>query len=405
MNRALFAGLSGTIAFQNRLDVVATNLANATTVGYKEGRVTFQDALYQTLRGGRAGSDVGLGALNPMQIGSGVSMGSIQVQHRQGSLERTGQPLDAAIEGGGMFMLSDGNGVFYTRDGAFVLDNRNTLVGAGTGYKVRGWMGVDGQVNATGSPSDLVFQLSDLWPPQPTGNATVVGNLDATSATAAEVQSTISVYDSLGEMHQITVTFTKTGTNEWECEASFDADTATTTLTFDADGKLTGTESVTLDMTLTNGATSPLTVAIALGQVTQLAQSSSVAISSQDGRPPAALVSVHVSDNGLVEGQFSDGRSQTLAQLALANFSNPGGLRRIGSNLYEQASAAGPPTVGPADTGGRGRIVAQALEMSNVDLTKSFVDMITTQRGFQASTRVIASANEMLDDVVRLIRS
>lgn len=91
--------------------------------------------------------------------------------------------------------------------------------------------------------------------------------------------------------------------------------------------------------------------------------------------------------------------------MALANFSNPGGLRRIGSNLYEQASAAGPPTVGPADTGGRGRIVAQALEMSNVDLTKSFVDMITTQRGFQASTRVIASANEMLDDVVRLIRS
>lgn len=405
MNRALFAGLSGTIAFQNRLDVVATNLANATTVGYKEGRVTFLDALYQTLRGGRAGSDVGLGALNPMQIGSGVSMGSIQVQHRQGSLERTGQPLDAAIEGAGMFMLSDGNGVFYTRDGAFVLDNNNTLVGAGTGYKVQGWTGVDGQVNATGSPSDLVFQVSDLWPPQPTGNATVVGNLDATSAAAAEIQSTISVYDSLGEMHQITLTFTKTDTNEWECEASFGADTATTTLTFDADGKLAGTESVTLDMTLTNGATSPLSVAIALGQVTQLAQSSSVAISSQDGRPPAALVSVHVGDSGLVEGQFSDGRSQTLAQLALANFSNPGGLRRIGSNLYEQASAAGPASVGPADSGGRGRIVAQALEMSNVDLTKSFVDMITTQRGFQASTRVIASANEMLDDVVRLIRS
>lgn len=216
MNRALLAGLSGTIAFQNRLDVVATNLANATTVGYKEGRVTFLDALYQTLRGGRAGWDVD--------------------------------------------------------------------VGAGTSYKVQGWMGVDGQVNATGSASDLVFQLSDLWPPQPTGNATVVGNLDATSAAAAEVQSTISVYDSLSEMHQITVTFTKTGTNEWECEASFGADTATTTLTFDADGKLTGTESVALDMTLTNGATSPLSVAIALGQVTQLAQSSSVAISSQDGR-------------------------------------------------------------------------------------------------------------------------
>jgi len=291
MNRALFAGLSGTIAFQNRLDVVATNLANATTTGYKEGRVTFQDALYQTLRGGRAGSDVGLGGLNPMQIGSGVTLGTIQVQHNQGSLERTGQALDAAIEGAGMFVLSDGSGNFYARDGAFVLDSTNTLVGASSGYKVQGWMAVAGEVDATGPTSDLV------------------------------------------------------------------------------------------------------------------AHSASVAVSSQDGRPAASLVSLIVGENGLIEGQFSDGRSRTLAQLALANFPNPGGLRRVGSNLYEPASAAGSATVGPANTGGRGRVVGQALEMSNVDLTRSFVDMITTQRGFQASTRVIASANEMLDDVVRLIKS
>ena len=309
MNRALFAGLSGTIAFQNRLDVVASNLANVTTNGYKQGRVTFQDALYQTLRAGRAGADVGLGGLNPMQIGSGVSLASIQVQHDQGSLQRTGQPLDAAVEGAGMFVLSDGTGIFYTRDGAFALDNNNTLVSASTGYKVQGWMGVGGVVDPSGPTSNLVFELGELWPPTATGNATVVGNLDATAADGTDIETTISVYDSLGEVHQITVTFTKTATvNEWTCEATFGADTESTTLTFDANGGLTGTESVALDMTLTNGATSPLSVAVALGEVTQLSHSSSVAVLSQDGRPTASLISLTTGENGVIEGRFSDGR-------------------------------------------------------------------------------------------------
>ena len=400
MLEGMLQATQGCLKEEMRMDVCANNLANANTVGYKEGQVTFLDALYQTLRGGRAGSDLGLGGLNPMQIGSGVSLGSIQVRQTQGSLERTGQPLDSAIEGAGMFVVSDGVGTFYTRDGALVLDNTNTLVGATSGYRVQGWMATEGQVDSTGP-----LQLGLLSPPQPPENATIMGNLDAEAADATEIQTTISVYDSLGEMHQITVTLTKTDTNEWEAEATFGADSASTTLTFDANGALTGTESVTLDMTLTNGATSPLSVTVALGQITQLAQTSSVAISAQDGRPAAALVSVQVSENGLIDGKFSDGRTLSLAQLALASFPNPGGLRRTGGNLYEEAPASGPAAIGPAGSAGRGRIVAGALEMSNVDLTKAFVDMITTQRGFQASTRVISAADELLEDVIRLIRS
>ncbi len=144
MNRALFAGLSGTVAFQSRLDVVGNNIANSNTVAYKQGRTIFQDALYQTIRGGRSGSDAGLGGMNPVQVGSGVTLGSVTVQHSQGSLERTGQPLDAAIEGPGMFLLSDGSGTFYSRDGSFALDNNNALVHAGTGYLVQGWMAAGG---------------------------------------------------------------------------------------------------------------------------------------------------------------------------------------------------------------------------------------------------------------------
>jgi len=406
MNRALFAGLSGTLAFQNRLDVVANNLANADTVAYKEARVTFSDALYETLRGGRAGSDLGLGGLNPLQIGSGVSLGSVQVRHSQGSLERTGQALDAAIEGRGMFVLSDGAGTFYTRDGASVLDSTNTLVGATSGFRVQGWMGTDGQVDSTGPTSDLTFELGELWPAEATENATFVGNLDATAQDGDQITTTIGVYDSLGTMHEITATFTKTANvNEWTCEATYGTDSASVDLTFDANGRLTGADSVSLDLTLTNGATSPQSVAISLAQLTQLSQTSSVAVASQDGRPPAALVSVQMAEDGVIQGQFSDGRTQTLAQIALANFPNSGGLRQSGANIYEEAQASGMAAIGPANSGGRGHIVSQSLEMSNVDMTRAFVDMITTQRGFQASTRVIATANEMLDDVVRLIRS
>ncbi|MCD6362155.1 MAG: flagellar hook-basal body complex protein, partial [Armatimonadetes bacterium] len=218
--------------------------------------------------------------------------------------------------------------------------------------------------------------------------------------------TTVSVYDSLSEMHTVTLTFTKTANqSEWQVDVACEGDTGTATITFDAQGQLTGGESVTLNLTPDNGAQSPQSITFSLEDLTCLREPYSVAVQSQDGRPAAALVAVELTDDGYVQGQYSDGRSEVLAQLALASFTNPGGLRRIGSNLYAEAPAAGIGAVGGAGTGGRGRIVAQALEMSNVDLTKAFVDMITTQRGFQASTRVIATANEMLDDVVRLIRT
>jgi len=216
----------------------------------------------------------------------------------------------------------------------------------------------------------------------------------------------VSVYDSLSELHQLTISFTKTANlGEWDVEVSCGVDTATTTITFDAEGALNGNESVTLDLNLTNGAISPQSIAVALGQMTSLTQPFSVAVQSQDGRPASSLVSVELTDQGYVEGQYSDGRSETLAQVGLASFTNPGGLRRLGSNLFAEAPAAGMAAIGGASTGGRGRVVGQALEMSNVDLTKAFVDMIITQKGFQASTRVISTANEMLDEVVRLVRS
>jgi flagellar hook protein FlgE len=406
MNRALFAGLSGTTAFQNRLDVVGNNIANANTVAYKEGRTTFQDALYETLEGGRSGSEVGMGGSNPMQIGSGVSLGTVNVQHTQGSLEPTGQPLDCAIEGQGLFVLGDGRGNYYSRDGSFSLDDTNTLVSGSSGLKVMGWEAdASGAVNSTGPLSTLSFDIGELAPPEATTEALVRGNLDASAAVGDSVSTTISIYDSLGEIHQVDLEFTNTANvNEWQCDASCEGSTDTGTLGFDADGALTSGGSLALNVALANGATTPQAINVDLSSVTALTQAHSVVVDSQDGRPAASLASVEMGDGGLVEGHYSDGRTRTLGQVALAAFTNPAGLQRSGANVYTEAPASGAASIGAAGTGGRGSVVARNLEMSNVDLTRSFVDMITTQRGFQASTRVISTANKMLDEVVRLVQ-
>lgn len=405
MNRALFSGLSGTMAFQERLDVVGNNIANSNTIGYKEGRVTFADALYQTLEGGRSGGEAGIGGTNPLQIGSGVLLSAVSTAHTQGTLERTGQPLDAAIEGPGMFVLSDGQAMCYSRAGAYSLDDTNTLVTTGSGLRVLGWTARDGAVAPTGTPSPLSFDVSALAPPVPTSTVNVAGNLDATAEPGSTVTATVSVFDSLGEAHQVELLFTRgAAVDQWDCQATCGASTATTSLQFDSSGAVIAGGSLTLDVALTNGAATPLTITFDLSDVTNLVQANTVAVRSQDGSPAAALVSVELGDGGYVQGRYSDGRTRVLGLLAMASFPNPGGLERAGDGLYVEAAASGPASIGAPGSGGRGTVVAGSLEMSNVDLTRAFVDMITTQRGFQASTRVIATANEMLDDVVRLIR-
>ncbi len=305
-----------------------------------------------------------------------------------------------------MFVLGDVQGMYYSRDGSFSLDDTNTLVAGASGLRVLGWMADSaGTVDATGPVSSLSFNIGELAPPEPTGSAAVRGNLDAGAAVGDTVSTTVSIYDSLGEMHQVELQFTNTANvNEWQLDAVCEGSTATGTVEFDSSGAVSAGGTLNLNVALTNGATSPQAVEFDLSSVTALDQLHSVVVDSQDGRPAASLASVEMGDRGAVEGHYSDGRTRVLGQVAIASFTNPTGLRHTGSNLYAESPASGAASVGAADTGGRGSVVARNLEMSNVDLTRSFVDMITTQRGFQASTRVISSANDMLDEVVRLVQ-
>lgn len=405
MNRSLYAGLSGTLANQTYIDVLGNNIANANTTGYKEGRVTFQDAFYQTLRGGRGGSTSGPGGIDPTQVGSGVALGQVQTLHTQGSLRYSGSPLDAAIEGPGMFVLRDGERSLYTRDGSFRLDDTHTLVSGGSGLKVMGWLAQGGAVNTSGPPSALVFPLGQVQAGVATGNVIAGGNLDAGLAAGETQHATISVYDSLGVLHEAALTFTKSATaNQWTCTAQLGASSASADLVFDpATGALVTGSPLQLTADLSSGASSPLVFDVDLAAVTQLAQSgSNVLLVSQDGKSSATLSGVSIIEGGDIQGEFSDGHVEVLGKLAVANFGNVGGLVRTGNNLYQAGADSGQLDIGAAGIASRGQIRSRSLENSNVDLTRSFVEIMTAQRGFQASTRVISAANRLLDDLMQL---
>lgn len=405
MNRALYAGLAGTMNNQVRLDTIGNNLANSNTVGFKQSRVTFHDTYYQTLRSGSA-AVTSAGGVNPVQVGSGNALGSIQTMHTQGSLGGTGQPLDAAIEGPGMFVLSTGETRLYTRDGSFALDDSYTLVSSHSGLRVQGWSAEGGVIDTTGPASDLCFPLGQLSGGQATGMVTMAGNLRADAEVGNQLVSSIQVYDSLSRAHQLTVTMTKhADDNTYDVKIQCAGTTVNEQISFDGLGVLSSDSTVELTFDPGGGAQGPQTVAVDFAGMTQLARASDAVARTQDGRAAASLVSVSLQENGIITGNYSDGRELALGQVALASFANTGGLERVGNNMYAEGSATGVVMLGAANTGGRGKVVSQALELSNVDLTEAFVDMISTQRAFQASTRVISAADHLLEEVMRLARS
>jgi flagellar hook protein FlgE len=404
---SIFTGVAGMRAGQRAIDVIANNIANLNTIAFKSGRVSFQEALVQTLR---AGSTAGT---NPMQVGLGVGVASIDNIMDQGNLKSTSRPTDLAITGDGFFIVSNGTGFSYTRDGNFQLDANNRLVSASNGMAVEGWAAdpATGQINTSAnlSPSSaLTIPLGTMAVARQTSNSVFKANLDASSAADTVVNSTFSIYDSLGQTHQITVAFTKSDTaNTWDWTASSPDGTSdsTGTLTFDANGQLdTAGNALSLTLTNPNGATSPIDLTLDFSTVTQLVGDSNVQVVSQDGLPTGTLQSFSIDQNGIITGVFDNGMAQTLGQLALARFANPAGLDKQGSNLYGVSPNSGIALIAPPGVGGTGTVSAGQLEMSNVDLANEFANLVVTQRGFQANSRVITTGDEMLQDLLTLKR-
>ena len=422
MLRSMFSAISGLRGHQMMMDVIGNNIANVNTVGFKAGRVNFQDILSQTMHGATAPSG-GLGSINPAQIGLGMTVAGIDVLQTQGNLQSTGKTTDMAIQGDGFFVESDGSNTVYTRDGAFDIALDGSLANPGSGLKVQGWQAnADGAIDITQPITNLVIPIGQRTTALATSNVTLSGNLDAAARAAdpaanppvlaTTVPTTMTVFDSLGVSHSVKVTFTKTGANTWDWLATKDdADKGITiatsagvnqgTMTYTSGGVFSASTG-TLSFSFPDGATST-TPKIDLSQMTQFSGTSQPA-GQTDGFTSGTLVTFAVGDAGQLSGVYSNGQTQVLGQIALANFLNSAGLLRAGQNNFSATSASGAANIGTAGTGGRGTVTTGALEMSNVDLATQFTGMITAERGFQANSRVITTSDEMLQELVNLKR-
>jgi len=420
MMRSMFAGVSGTRAHQVRMDVIGNNIANVNTVGYKYGRATFQDMLSQTMRGSMAPTEK-RGGVDPMQVGMGVSTRSIDIVFTPGNLEYTGRLTDMAIQGSGLFVVRDSSGgLMFTRDGAFKIDAEGNLTHPSTGFMVQGWMAdAKGTIDRSGEIQGLRIPLGTSMSAKATDRITFVGNLNAEGDVGTLHSTSVPIYDSLGIQHTLILEFEKTGDKAWTWTARYgelDSDTGeipsvgTGVVTFDENGAVVRGQDPSQDpaaptITFTPaGGAADLKVNLDFTALSQFGEACSVNWSTQDGYAAGTMETFNIDDRGIITGVYSNGQYKIIGQMVLASFANAEGLTRQANNMFAATTNSGSPQLGEATTGGRGSVMGTTLEMSNVDLAREFTDMIITQRGFQANSRVITAADEMLQELLALKR-
>lgn len=403
--------LSGLTASSTALATIANNLANLNTVGYKQSRVTFRDLFYQTV--GSTGSG------NPLQIGAGTAVGSINTIFTGGNVETSGVPTDVAITGDGFFVISKDGGEQFTRAGNFSVDPAGWLV-TQDGYQVMGYPVVNGAVDATSGLSALQLGKGQINPPNATSYLRMNSNLDAGAAIGEVYSTPITVYDSLGASHVLKFNFTKTAANTWNYDVTIPgADVGAATaqsiktgqLTFDGAGKLTSPVADIAGLSITGLADGASTLTLdwhlfdsgGSAMMTQMAAPSTTSTSYQDGFATGTLLEFAIGQDGTIQGSFTNG-TKVLGQIALANFSNQEGLQRVGRNNFAGSLASGQPVFGAPATGGRGTLSGGALELSNVDISREFANLITAQRGFQANARVVTTFDEITQETINLKR-
>ena len=410
MLQAMFSSISSIKAHQVRMGVVGNNIANVNTTAFKAGRVTFQEMMAQTLRGAGRPTEGGIGGTNPMQVGLGTQVSSIDTLLEQGTLQATNRMLDLAIQGNGFFVVSDGRRIAFTRDGSFDIDANGSLVHKGTGQRVVGWMpDASGNIDTTRPPSassGIAVPIGRTVAGRATSEVLFRGNLerDGTSWT-----TTVTIYDALGEPHALQLEFEPQEGSQWTVTGTVTGwDTvrpdSPLTIQFDGQGRISSGASQTITIRRQSGARDQMAIRLDFSRLTQFATSSNVEPLSQNGYPPGTLEQLTVSPDGTINGVFSNGLNLPVARLAMAVFNNPGGLERAGNNLFRESINSGIANIGTAQTGGRGSISSGYLEMSNADIGNEFTNLIITQRGFQANTRIVSTVDEMLQDVLQMKR-
>jgi flagellar hook protein FlgE len=415
MIRAMSSALSGLRNHQLMLDVVGNDIANVSTVGFKSSTPIFSDLLSQTLKGAGAPTTV-VGGTNPAQIGLGSRLAGTIQSFTQGSLQTTGRNSDLAIQGDGFFVIDSAGQQMFTRAGAFNLDGTGNLV-TPDGSLVQGW-----QANASGAIDNnapigpVMIRVGDLLAPIETTTASLGGNLSSTALPGAVVGMSIPAFDSQGTPVSIDLTFTKDATvaGRWLVTATAGNPPVAVPLTdsgidFDGFGELVAPADRNINIAggviagMPNPITLDLGTAATPGRLTQYGGGTTADVTAQNGAAAGTLQSYTIGDDGVIVGNYSNGRSKAIGQVALAAFTNPEGLERVGG-AWRQTANSGLAQVGVGGQGGRGKLSAGTLEMSNVDLAEEFTRLIVAQRGFQGNARVITTSDEILQEVISLKR-
>jgi flagellar hook protein FlgE len=449
------------------MDVIGNNISNINTTGFKKGRVTFQDMLYQQLSAASRPNDE-VGGVNPKEVGLGMTIAAIDTIHTQGSLQTTGVNTDLAISGTGFFILTDGSTEVYTRAGGFTVDQNGTFVNPSNGMKVQGWMAqdIDGVqiLDTSRETEDLIIPIGGKDPARATTSVNFACNLDKRTpfigegAGEAEIRqgtwgTEIQIFDSFGDAHTLRVEFSRipgaddpNSSNAWNATVTVDPQNPnptnaavgfgavgvgnTFTVNFSNLGNLAsvvdaaGNASPDAGAVLmrvgfdvqnaTPGADGGVirqefdlnlgTVGGLVNSITQYAEGSTTKAFTQDGYTMGYLENFKIDQSGGITGIYTNGTSRILGQIALASFANQGGLEKAGDNNYAASNNSGIANVGASNSQGKGKIISGVLEMSNVDMAEQFTDMIVTQRGFQANTRTIQTADQLLQELLTLKR-
>lgn len=415
-------GLSGLNAASKSLEAIGNNVANSGTVGFKQSQVQFADIYASSLTGS-----------GTAEVGIGVQVARVAQLFSQGTVSASNNPLDMAINGGGFFRMSTNGAITYQRNGQFQLSKDGFIENA-AGAHLTGYAANTAGVVINGNPTELKINAADLAPAATTkydltltldsrkADLTDAGFDPSDSTTFSDSTST-PVYDSLGNSHVLRTFYVKTAGGQWSVYGTNDGVPIVPssyvpavppavdppyiplgTMSFDSSGALTGTvpSPLVADMTVTTGAVSPFAVSINATGTQQFAQDFSVLKQNPDGYASGQLTGFSVSDDGLIVGRYTNGRTSTLGQVILTTFANPNGLQNIGDNQWVQTAASGEPLTSTPGTSGLGSVQSSRVEESNVDLTAELVNMITAQRVYQANAQTIKTQDQILQTLVNL---
>lgn len=459
MMRSMYSGVSGLKSHQTKMDVIGNNIANVNTIGFKSSQVQFKDALYQTTQNAKGSNEATrAGGTAAKQVGLGTGVSSIAFDpSATGSMQSTGNQFDMMISGNSFFIVNSGGINYFTKVGAFSKDNAGNLV-TGSGAIVQGWLA---DPDTGEIVRDQVKDLKvggvqfDTAPAELTSKCYVGGNIDSrdkqlTSEDGVKMSTTI--YDNLGYSYTVTMKVTKVDENDdskYQVELmsiknskdedilknGYEATLSDSIMNFNVDsGKFMSVgddpaaaiENINLTITPTdplkgdvfrtydkNGDPEIETIAIDMSNIQMYASgdNSSIQLYRGDvkgnygGLPVGTLSKVSVDGEGMIYGIYDNGVSKTFGQIAVAEFKNAYSLEALGNSMYATTKNSGDfDGIGKVVSQGGGSIQQGVLEMSNVDLSAEFTDMITTQRGFQANSRIITVSDTLLEELINLKR-